>query len=383
MTGRITLIGAGELMAAMSPQHRVVLSHLSGAPHPVFLDTTAGYETNIDAIVTKAVEYYEHHLQLKLSVARYRHRERTSAAEMAAAVAEIRGANLIFAGPGSPTYAIRQWRDSPVWAAVEEQFEAGACVMFASAASITVGRYALPVYEIYKAGEDPFWNEGLDLLGKMGLNLAIVPHFDDNSGGENYDSRFCYMGAGRFDRLQELLPPDVSILGIDAYTAISFDPVAREATISGQGGVTLIGDGAERRIGAGSRVSFDDFQSSSRGVVHLDDSERVFGYEFSDTDANERADADPLAALGDFIETLDSLTVEDKVELLARMQSLSQQSSDRPPEHEDALIDLVLALRAELRAAKRFEPADNARNALEAMGFEIGDSPEGAQWTRR
>jgi cyanophycinase-like exopeptidase len=367
-------------MAAMSPQHRVVLNQVSGTPRPVFLDTTAGYETNVDAIVTKAVEYYEHHLQLRLRVARYRHRDRTTTADIAAAVAEIRGANLIFAGPGSPSYAIRQWRGSPVWAAVEEQFEAGADVMFASAASITIGKYALPVYEIYKAGEDPFWNEGLDLLGKLGLSLAVVPHFDDNSGGENYDSRFCYMGAGRFDRLQELLPPDVSILGIDAYTAISFDPDTREASVSGQGGVTLIADGFEQRFKAGSRVAFSDFHSSTRGVVHLDDGARVYGYEFSDTESSP--EIDPIAALTEYIETLDSLQVADKVELLARLQSVSQQGVSAP-QNEDALIDLVLVLREELRSAKRFEPADRARKALEAMGLEIGDSPEGAQWTRR
>src|SRR6188474_215480 len=121
MTGRITLIGAGELMSAMSPQHRAILSLLREPPHPVFLDTTAGFETNVDAIVAKAVEYYEHHLQLKLGVARYRHRERTNPSELAAAVNEVRSANLIFAGPGSPTYAIKQWRDSPVWEAVVER----------------------------------------------------------------------------------------------------------------------------------------------------------------------------------------------------------------------------------------------------------------------
>jgi hypothetical protein len=215
----------------------------------------------------------------------------------------------------------------------------------------------------------------------MGLNLAIVPHFDDNSGGENYDSRFCYMGAGRFDRLQELLPPDVAILGIDAYTAISFDPVAREATISGQGGVTLIGDGDQQRIVAGSRVAFDDLQSSARGVVHLDDGERIFGYEFSDTDSE--SGEDPITALSEFIESLGSLKETEKVELLARLRAIAQQDAEKAPENENALVDLVLALRGELRAAKRFEPADQARKALEAMGFEIGDSLEGAQWTRR
>ena len=167
MPGRITLVGAGELMSTMSPQHRAALGQVAGPPRAVFLDTPAGFETNVDAIVTKAVEYYDHHLQHRLAVARYRHRDHTTPADLAEAVATIRASNLIFAGPGSPTYAIRQWRESPVWAAVVDQFDAGADVLFASAASITVGRYALPVYEIYKAGEDPFWTEGLDLLGRI------------------------------------------------------------------------------------------------------------------------------------------------------------------------------------------------------------------------
>ena len=102
MTGRITLVGAGEMMSAMSSLHRVALQRLGAPARPVFLDTTAGFETNVDAIVEKAVEYYAHHLQTELRVARFRHRERATPAETAAAVATIREANLIFAGPGQP-----------------------------------------------------------------------------------------------------------------------------------------------------------------------------------------------------------------------------------------------------------------------------------------
>src|SRR4029079_8308665 len=143
------------------------------------------------------------------------------------------------------TFAIKQWRESPLWDAVLERFESGAELLFASAASITLGRYALPVYEVYKAGNDPYWEEGLDVLGRFGLNLAVVPHYNDNSGGENYDSRFCYMGARRLDLLQEHLPPDVTILGLDAYTSVSFDPASQTATVGGQSSMVLIGDGEE------------------------------------------------------------------------------------------------------------------------------------------
>ena len=383
MYGRIILVGAGELMSTMSAQHRAVLSHLSGPPRPVFLDTTAGFETNIDAIVEKAVEYYQHHLQTELRVARYRHREKASALELAAALAEIRASNLVFAGPGSPTYAIQQWKDSPVWEAVVHQFESGADVLFASAASITLGRYALPVYEIYKAGQDPFWSEGLDLLGQFGLSLAVVPHYNDNSGGDNYDSRFCYMGGKRFDLLQECLPADIAILGIDAYTAISFDPGSGEAAVSGQGGVTLIGDGAERRFPAGSSIPFDAFQSSSREVVRTFNPEKVYGgYEFSDN-PTEAAEADVFSPLVDYVQELSSLKEAERIELLSRVQGLRERVASAPTSDEAPLVDLALELREALRVQKRFDLADSARKTLEGLGYEIGDKPGGATWTRR
>jgi cyanophycinase-like exopeptidase len=380
MAGRIILVGAGEMMASMSGQHRATLARLPQPPHPVFLDTTAGYETNIDAIAEKAVEYYQHHLQTELRVARYRHRDRTTPAETAAAIAEIRAANLIFAGPGSPTYAIRHWRDSAVWDAVLQQFEAGADLFFASAASITLGRYALPVYEVYKAGHDPYWTEGLDVLGRIGLNLAIVPHYNDNSGGENYDSRFCYMGARRFDQLQEQLPPEVAIVGIDAYTCICFDPATETASVSGQGTITIIGDGAESKHTAGDVLPFAAFASANRRVVKTASEERSYGYEFSDTD-EEATDA--FAPLTDLIEGQASLSTADKIEMLAALQTLRTSTEATAPSSDAGLVDLVLELREALRMQKRFDLADKARNTLEELGFEIGDTPQGATWTRR
>jgi hypothetical protein len=370
-------------MASMSGMHRAALARLGAAPSPVFLDTTAGFETNVDAIAAKAVEYYAHHLQMTLAVAHYIHRQRASAAEVASAVAAIREANFLFAGPGSPSYAIKQWRDSPVWDEVVRRFEAGADVFFASAASISLGSQALPVYEIYKAGEDPFWMEGLDLLGSFGLKLAVVPHFDDASGGENYDTRFCYLGAQRFDVMQELLPPDVAILGIDAYTAICFDPAAGEATVSGQGGVSLIADGEQRRFEGGARVPFSEFTSSSRSVVRTyDASHAISGYAQGD-ESGDGPNDDPLAALTELLEGLPSLRHDDRVEVLARLHVLRQRLATAPAANEGPLVELVLDLRSTLRKAKLFEEADRARKCLEDLGFEIGDTPQGATWTRK
>ncbi len=372
MTGRITLVGAGELMSAMSSLHRVALQRLGGPAKPVFLDTAAGFETNVDAIVEKAVEYYAHHLQTDLKVARFRHRERAAPADTAAAVSAIRDANLIFAGPGSPTYAIRQWRESPVWDAVVQRFQAGADILFASAASISLGRYSLPVYEIYKAGEDPFWMDGLNLLGEFGLDLAVVPHYDDNSGGENYDSRFCYMGARRFDILQSCLPGDVAILGIDAYTAICFDPNTREATVSGQGGVTVIGEGGSQRFESGSTVPFEAFKSSAREVVQtFDPSAQVAGYEFADTEAEGEG---ALAELTTAISNNTSMTGNEKVDLLAKLQSLGDIGGGSS-ETEDQLVDLGAGAAPGPAGGEALRPGRQGARCPPGVGLRDSGSP--------
>jgi hypothetical protein len=382
MPGKITLVGAGELMSAMSRVHREVLSHLSGEPRPVFLDTAAGFETNADAIVAKALEYYERYLQLKLRVASYRHRERESPARVADAIAAVRESNLIFAGPGSPTYAIRHWRDTPVWDAVVQQFEEGADILFASAASISLGRYAMPVYEIFKVGEDPHWVDGLDLLGRIGLSLAIVPHFDDTSGGDNFDSRYCYVGAERFDVLQSLLPPDTTIVGIDAYTAVTFDPARQVATVSGQSGITLIGDGESRRCEAGEELPFADFTSSHRRVVPtFDPSRPVAGYEFSDSPGSGTADPDFDSVIA-FVEGLTGVPPEQRLQLLSLIQGL-RRKVERRQSIEDELLDLLVELRSDLRRQKQFQLADRAREALAGLGVEVGDTPQGSTWSRK
>ena len=79
----------------------------------------------------------------------------------------------------------------------------------ASAAALTLGVVTVPVYEIYKVGDDPRWLEGLDLLGRAtGLRAAVVPHYDNAEGG-NHDTRFCYMGERRLRDLEAMRPDGV------------------------------------------------------------------------------------------------------------------------------------------------------------------------------
>lgn len=378
--GLLTLVGAGELMPAMSAAHRDALNQLRAPARAVFLDTTAGFESNADAITGKAVDYYKLRLQTKLEVASYRHAGRAGAAETARAVAAVRAANFIFAGPGSSTYALGQWRGSPLWDAIVDAFLAGTHMLFASAASITLGRYALPVYEIFKAGADPYWADGLDLLGRMGLKLAVVPHYDDNSGGTHYDSRFCYMGAARYELLQALLPADVTILGIDAYTAVRFDPQQRIATVSGQGAITVLADGAVRMHAAGSAVPFDALHSAQRVVVHMaDEAPRTYGYEYGEPAGGEIA----LNGVHGYIEQLSGLDAATRVELLARVVGALRSAAPAAGAAAEPLLDLLLELRCDLRAAKQWALADKLRDAVVQLGYEVQDTATGSTWQPR
>ncbi|HEY8478100.1 MAG TPA: hypothetical protein VIN09_14660 [Chloroflexota bacterium] len=374
--GSITLIGAGELMPAMSRVHRQVLASVQPPVRAVFLDTPAGFEPNAERIAAKAVEYYARRLQTVLRVASYRHARRTSLADAARAVAEVRQANFIFAGPGSPTYAVEHWRDSPVWSAVVERFLTGAHLLLASAASIAVGRFALPVYEIYKAGRDPYWVEGLDLFRLLGLSLVVVPHFDDNSGGDQYDSRYCYMGAERFQALLDQLPSDVVVLGVDEYTAVRLDPSTQTATVFGQGTATVVVGGERTVVPGGATVPFDRLRRSSEA------SPDVAGrHQDAPPSEGTLGEADPWEEVARHVAGLSTLDQRAKVDLLARIEGLRQTAT--AGRDDEPLVDLVLELRAALREQRRWDLADRARDVLVRLGYEIHDTPEGTRWTRR
>ena len=50
-----------------------------------------------------------------------------------------------------------------------------------AAAALTLGLVTIPVYEVYKVGEDPFWLDGLDVAAKTKRNhhallSAVLDH---------------------------------------------------------------------------------------------------------------------------------------------------------------------------------------------------------------
>ncbi len=406
--GRIVLLGSGELADAMAEVHRTVMGHLAEPVRPVFVDALAGFELNVDQIDQKAVDYFARNFGLTLAVARYRTAQERPES-VAAALTAIQNANYIFAGPGSPSYGVRILRESSIWRAILERWRAGATIVCASAAAITLGAVALPVYEIYKAGQDVGWMAGLDLLGEIGLRAAVVPHWNNQSGSQ-HDTRFCYMGAPRLAILEQQLPPDSLVIGIDEYTGLSIDSRSREATVLGVGQVTLRRQGRQAAYSKGQCAALGAPTLGQAALVPLapvtapDAPDDAAEAGIEDISAL-RAAIQAACARGDAPAALDGLVtlsviagqgleqgIGNRVELavqvlqatlpaLAALVAAPREQMTAPPEPE-ALLAIVIAARAALREAGQWTAADAVRDQLAAQGYVLSDTPDGTTWQR-
>lgn len=337
-------MGSGELAPAMGKVYRRIFKEIAGPVRGVFLDTPAGFELNADAITEKALEYFRRRLGVELGVPSLRRAEPEAAAAAAAALEQ---ANFMFTGPGSPTYAVRMWRAAGMAEVLARCLQAGTHMVFASAAAIAASCCALPVYEIYKVGQDPYWNDGLDLLGAFGLRVAVVPHWNNAEGG-THDTAYCYMGAARFAELERDLPDDVVILGVDEYTAVTLDFARREALVQGAGNATVRYRAREQQHPSGTAFSLDELTPGGAppGVpARVESAPGLDGAAPPPPPAEEPA----AASAAEF----------------------------------NALVDLLVALRGRLRAEKQYKLADDVRDGLTRLGIEIKDTPTGTEWRVR
>jgi cyanophycinase-like exopeptidase len=262
--GLLALFGSGETSPAGRRVHEYVFARLGRPVEVAILDTPAGFETNARAVAERVKQFLEHNLQNFQPAVELVSASRADAVggtNDAAALAPLLRANYLFAGPGSPSYAVRHLRDSLALRYVDDRWRAGAAISFASAAAIALGRCALPVYEIFKAGHDPAWIDGLDLLGELGFELAIVPHWNNAEGGRDFDSSLCFMGARRFEALRAQLPTGCVVLGIDEQTGCVLDLTEGQAHVLGAGGVTVERAGAVQTCPAGRSFSLDWLRS--------------------------------------------------------------------------------------------------------------------------
>ena len=252
--GPIALFGSGETSPTAHRIHHEVMSRLQPPIHAAIIETPAGFEPNSDMVAQKIADYLDHHLRNfapTCSLISARKRGTAHSPDDPEIANGVFAGNYIFMGPGSPTYAVRQLHDSYTWHAMLAQHRLGAAICFSSASTISVSKHALPVYEIYKVGEDLHWKPGLDFFAHFGLDLMITPHWNNNDGGDELDTSRCYMGQERYEKLLAMLPALPTILGIEENTGIVIDPLLGECVVVGVGEAIIQRDGETTRIRVG------------------------------------------------------------------------------------------------------------------------------------
>ena len=273
----LAIIGSGETSPTMVTVHRDLVSRL-GLDHPqaIVLATPYAFQENAADVSARAQRYFADSvgLQVRIAAGTSPHADPGMAPPLSGEdeqdegglAADIRTADWVFAGPGSPSYALAHWRAGPVATGLRDRVLAGHGVtVLASAAAVTAGQFSVPVYEIYKAGGAPRWLPGLDLLGTLGLKVAVIPHYDNAEGGR-YDTRHCYLGMRRLAVMERELPADAAVLGVDEHTAALIDLRAQDIEIRGRGGVTVRRSGDSVVLPSGTRLSAADLRDLVRGT---------------------------------------------------------------------------------------------------------------------
>jgi len=425
--GRLVIMGSGETAPTMVEVHRATLRAAGEGPS-LLLDTPYGFQENADDITAKAVAYFGRNVGR--TVAPLVWRTRLDGAALDRALTAVRTARSVFAGPGSPTYALRVWAGTGFDDALAAVATSGGTVTFASAAALTIGVVTVPVYEIYKSGADPAWAPGTNLLERLtGLRAALIPHYDNTEGG-THSTRFCYLGERRLRFLEGSLPAGSHVIGVDEHTALVFDLATGMATVLGNGTVTVRHDGSSRVLPSGSVVPIAELAERSAGVGGRggggDGSaaggaggggagaggRRAGGVDAlppptSLRAAAERAraafdaamtarDADAAAAAVLELEqaitewTADTLQSDDgdhaRRTLRGMVLELAGAARDGladPAARVAPLVDALLERRAAARSAGDYATADAVRDRLAAAGVEVRDGPSGVEWSLR
>jgi hypothetical protein len=390
--------------------HKELLARFPRPARAVFLDTPAGFQLNVDQISERAIEYFRFHIRQPMALVSFKGKGLGAPYQAEQAYQSLREADFVLIGPGSPTYAVRQWRQTPIPEILIRRIDGGGCLVAASAAALTVGRLTLPVYEIYKVGEAPHWAEGMNLLRHFGFSLVVIPHWNNAEGG-THDTRFCYMGEPRFRTLESQLPEDVRVLGLDEHTACLLDLEREEGVVRGIGRATLRHRGNEVIFEKGERFSLEVLRGGEVGADRklsppeqttslpvaksreLSFWDSIHAVEAGFRDGLERHD--PKEATNALLD-LDRLIwkahqdlenpefVSQAREILRElMVSLGVKLASAPRDNVDCMAPLVeefLHLRERFRQGKQWREADAIRESLQRVGIVVEDTRDGSRW---
>ena len=443
----LTIMGSGETAPTMVSTHRSLTALLPKPVKAVLLDTPYGFQENAPELATRAVEYFRNSVNVDITVAGLVRLHDTHIAadtvQIERGLRAISDATYIFAGPGSPTYALRQWSGSNVASSIIDKLINGGIVTFASAAALTLGKVTVPVYEVYKVGQDVQRLDGLDVLSAIGINAAVIPHYDNAEGG-NHDTRFCYLGESRLRMFEKMLDDDTFVLGIDEHTGLVIDLDAAVAKVVGNGTVTLrlredsyiyesgstipletlqnpwllrssdsgllakldahssdssvsnvlgntSGVPSEAQLGRVGEGSSQSVEPNSSQVGSLAYALQMHQQQFDDAMAARDADGAVRAclALEQAIHDWSADTLQGDIADKARaaVRSMISALGDaaiggvrNPRDVVAPYVEAMLAIRTTVRAEKRYDLSDVIRDAFVNIGIEVRDTATGVEW---
>ncbi|MCY4369781.1 MAG: hypothetical protein OXF41_10310 [bacterium] len=366
---------SNRLLAA----HRMGIER-AGAREVVVLDSPFGFQENAPLLAERLTRFFRTSFGVDASVASYRSVDdgEVTAERM---VAAVRRARYVFAGPGSPSYALGVWKGAGLAKTLQNRLATGATVTLASAAALTAGVKTLPVYEIYKVGAELTWLEGMNVAGDLGMEAVVVPHWN-NTEGQGFDTSRCYMGRRRFGLLRSMLPSGVGVIGLDEHTAGVFDFGKGELSVLGVGRVTLSGS-EDLALRHGERI----------------DLARVFELLGSSPEPVRVPPAEPLPTLAEALEAGSAQGIATTLLAVEARASAGSEAARRQlramvlevsdlvarglitrSEWVGDYVDLLVRQRSRLRAEKRWDEADRLRADIESLGVALRDTRAGTVW---
>ncbi|MEI6690591.1 MAG: cysteinyl-tRNA synthetase [bacterium] len=231
----LVLFGSGEIAPSSVDIYRSLFLTLGKRDLNIALITTpAGFQPNVEHVYGEIKDFLLASLpdfNLTINIAYANNKELANDKTI---VAELDSADIIFAGPGSPTYTVKNLSDTLLYAKVVDKVKAGASLILASAATLAFSKHCLPVYEIYKVGEDLHWIDGLNYYDP---GATIIPHFNNREGGVDLDTSNCYIGQGRAQKMLAQLPRDEKVIGIDEHTAYIINLKEDTNEVRGKGSI--------------------------------------------------------------------------------------------------------------------------------------------------
>ena len=335
--GQIAFLGSGETSLAGGRIFESLARNLPEGLKIALLETPAGFELNSSQVTGRVAEFMQSRLQNykpQVEVIPARKRGTDFSPDDPDILKPLLTADMIFMGPGSPTYAVRQLKDSLAWEIIRARHRLGATLVFASAATISIGAWALPVYEIFKVGEDVHSVPGLNLFGDFGITLSIIPHWNNAEGGVDLDTSRCFVGLDRFNEWCNSLPSENTTLGLDEHTGFIIDFQTGKCQVLGVSSVSLVRECDPEIYGAGSTV--------------------------------------PITDIGD-IRAPEPLNKGIPDEVWEMVLAANEKADDSPPEEVLALVEQ----RKKARYEKDWAESDRLRDEIAEHGWQVQDTPEG------